>query len=174
MMASAAPRPGFSRSLASFWRARPAVRWGTLAAGLGVYAIASLEPFDWQLPTRVPNRAERTPQGWRFAAPGIVIAAPPHDWLGAASAAETLGLSLVIRSLSAAQTGPARILTVSRDAHMRNLRFGSSERQANQGVNHYTASTPVAGCYRQKRLISAVFHCVPLALCNMVVTKPAA
>jgi VanZ like family len=103
------------------WRTRPAVRWSTLAVGLGVYAIASLEPFDWEIPRRVPNRGERAPEGWLFAAPGIVIAEPPHDWLEAASAAETLGLSLVIRPLSVAQSGPARILTMSRDAHMRNL-----------------------------------------------------
>ena len=121
MTASAAHRPGRSRLLASLWRTRPAVRWGTLVVGLSVYAIASLEPFDWQIPARVPNHAERTPAGWRFATPGIVIAEPPHDWLAAASAAETLELSLVIRPLSAAQSGPARILTLSRDAHMRNL-----------------------------------------------------
>jgi hypothetical protein len=108
------------------WRTRPAVRWSTLAVGLGVYAIASLEPFDWEIPRRVPNRGERAPEGWLFAAPGIVIAEPPHDWLEAASAAETLGLSLVIRPLSVAQSGPARILTMSRDAHMRNLALGGS------------------------------------------------
>jgi hypothetical protein len=127
MTASAAHRPGRSRLLASLWRTRPAVRWGALAVGLSVYAIASLEPFDWEIPTRVPNRAERAPDGWRFAAPGIVIAEPPHDWFEAASAAETLGLSLIIRPLSAAQSGPARILTISRDAHMRNLTLAQED-----------------------------------------------
>jgi VanZ like family len=127
MTANAAHRPGLSRSLASLWRARPAVRWGTLAVGLGVYAIASLEPFDWEIPARVPNRAERTPDGWRFAAPGIVIAKPPHDWLEAASASETLEVLLVVRALSAAQSGPARILTMSRDGHMRNLTLAQDD-----------------------------------------------
>lgn len=121
MTASAAHRPGLRRWLACFWRARPAVRWATLAVGLGVYAIASLKPFDWEIPRRVPNGAERAPEGWRFATPGIVIAEPPHDWLEAASAAETLAVSLTIRAQSTAQSGPARILTISRDAHMRNL-----------------------------------------------------
>ena len=127
MTARAAHRPGRSRLRPSLWWTRPAVRWGTLAVGLGVYAIASLEPFDWEIPTRVENRAERAPAGWRFAAPGIVIAEPPHDWLAAASAAETLELSLVIRPLSPAQSGPARILTMSRDAHMRNLTIAQED-----------------------------------------------
>jgi VanZ like family len=115
-MANAAPR-----SVLSVWQTLPAARWGTLALVLGVYAIASLEPFDWQIPKQVPNHAERTRDGWRFAAPGIAIAQPPHDWLEAARAAETLTLSLVVRSHSAAQSGPARIVTMSRDTHMRNL-----------------------------------------------------
>lgn len=118
-MANAAPRT--QRFLVSVWQTMPAVRWGTLAVVLGVYAIASLEPFDWQIPRQVPNHAERMPDGWRFAAPGIVIAEPPHDWLAAARAAETLALSLVVRPRATAQPGPARILTMSRDTHIRNL-----------------------------------------------------
>ncbi len=127
MTASAAQRARLAGLVASLWRTRLAARWGTLAIGLGVYALASLEPFDWQIPTRVPNRAERAPDGWRFAAPGIAIAEPPHDWLDAASAAETLGLSLVVRPLAAAQSGRARIVTMSRDAHMRNLTLAQED-----------------------------------------------
>lgn len=126
-MASAADRPGRQRWLASRWWARSGLRWGTLAILLICYAIASLEPFDWQIPKQVTNRAERTPDGWRFAAPGIVVAEPPHDWLEAARAAETVGLSLVIRPQSAVQSGPARILTMSRDAHMRNLTLAQED-----------------------------------------------
>jgi VanZ like family len=151
MTASARHRAGLSRLLASTWRTRPALRWGALAVGLAVYAIASLEPFDWELPTRVPNRAERAPEGWRFAAPGIVVAEPPHDWLEAASAAETLGLSLVVRSLSAAQSGPARILTMSRDAHMRNLTLAQEDddlvlrlRTEDSDLNGLLADEPLA------------------------------
>ena len=96
-------------------RTLPAVRRGTLVLVLGVYAIASLEPFDWQIPTQVPNRAERTRDGWRFAAPGVVLAAPPHVWLEPARAAETFALCLVVRPRSAAQSGPARIVTMSWD-----------------------------------------------------------
>ena len=127
MSASAVERPRPVRWLGSSWRTRPALRWSALTLGLGVYAIASLQPFDWEMPRRVPNRAERAPDGWRFAAPGIAIAEPPHDWLEAAQATETFGLSLTLRPLSAAQSGPARILTISRDAHMRNLTLGQED-----------------------------------------------
>jgi hypothetical protein len=109
------------RTIVLLWQRSPAVRWGALAIVLGCYATASLEPFDWQLPKQLPNRAERVPDGWRFAAPGIVVAEPPHEWLEAATAAETLRLSLEVRPFSAAQSGPARIVTISRDRHLRNL-----------------------------------------------------
>jgi VanZ like family len=120
-MAKVAPRTGPPRSSGSRWRSLPAVRWGTLVLVLGAYAIASLEPFDWQVPKQLPNHAERTRDGWRFAAPGIVLAEPPHEWLEPARAAETLALALVVRPHSAAQSGPARIVTMSWDTHMRNL-----------------------------------------------------
>ena len=120
-MANAAPRSGPQRSVASMWHSLPALRWGVLVLVLGVYAFASLEPFEWRIPRQVPNHAERTQDGWSFAAPGIVIAGPPHDWLEAARAAETLALSVLVRSRSAVQSGPARILTMSWDTHMRNL-----------------------------------------------------
>lgn len=119
-MADAAPRTSPRRFSVHVWQI-PAVRWSTLVVVLGIYAVASLEPFDWQIPRQVPNHAERTPDGWRFAAPGIVVAQPPHDWLEPARAAETFAVSLVVRPRSAAQSGPARILTMSRDTHLRNL-----------------------------------------------------
>lgn len=99
---------------------RPALRWLTLIPVLGIYAVLSLEPFDWELPRRVSNHAERLAEGWRFAAGGIVIA-PPLDGLEAARASESLEASLVVRPLRSAQSGPARILTISRDARLRNL-----------------------------------------------------
>jgi len=119
-MAKTAPRTGAQRSVLPLWHTQPALRWGTLALVLGVYAIASLEPFDWQIPKQVPNHVERTPDGWRFASPGIAVAQPPHDWFEAARAAETLHFSLVVRSRAAVQSGPARIVTMSRDTRIRN------------------------------------------------------
>jgi VanZ like family len=117
----------FRDSIRSAWRDRPAVRRIAAAAVLGLYAFLSLEPFDWQLPRQQPNHAERLRDGWRFTGPGIVIAEPPHPWLEAAQDAETLGVSLLVRPSSSAQSGPARILTMSRDTHLRNLTLAQED-----------------------------------------------
>ena len=95
---------------------------------MGLYAGLSLEPFDWEVPRQVPNRAERLPDGgWGFTEPGIVTAQSPHDWLEAARDAESLEISLSVRPLLTAQSGPARILTLSRDTHLRNLTLGQED-----------------------------------------------
>jgi hypothetical protein len=75
----------------------------------------------------MPNRVERGPDGWRFAAPGIVVADAPQRWLEAAREAESLDISLEVRPMLAAQSGPARILTISRDPHLRNLTLGQED-----------------------------------------------
>jgi VanZ like family len=117
---------GFRGALESAWR-RPAIRRVTLMAAFAIYACLSLEPFDWQLPRQQVNHAERLPEGWRFPESGIVIAAPPHPWLEAAQHAETIGVFLLVRPLFTVQSGPARILTISRDAHLRNLTIGQED-----------------------------------------------
>jgi VanZ like family len=95
---------------------------------VALYAGVSLEPFDWEVPRQVPNHAERLAGGgWRFAEPGIVIGQAPHDWLEAAENAETLEISLLVRPLLEAQAGPARMLTLSRDTHVRNLTLGQED-----------------------------------------------
>jgi hypothetical protein len=150
-MANAAPRTDPRHPWSSLWLSSAAVRWGTLALVLGAYALASLEPFDWQLPKQVPNHAERTRDSWRFAAPGIVLAAPPHDWLEPARAAETFALALVVRPALAAQSGPARIVTMSWDTHMRNLTLGQEKgdlvlrlRTPNSDLNGLREGEPLA------------------------------
>jgi VanZ like family len=115
---------GLRQVLRSARRAGPAVRWPAAVAVVAIYALLSLEPFDWQIPRKVHNHAERLPEGWRFAEPGIVTAPPPHDWLEAAREAESLEISLTVRPLAPAQSGPARIFTISRDTHLRNLTIG--------------------------------------------------
>ena len=182
-MAKAAPQTGTQRSVLSVWQTLPAVRWGTLALVLGVYAIASLEPFDWQIPRQVPNHAERTRDGWSFAAPGIVIAEPPHDWLEAARAAETFTLSLVVRSRSAAQSGPARIVTMSWDTHMRNLTLAQENddlvlrlRTQQTDLNGLLAGEPFArvrGAFRSARWLSVELRIRPGQLTIDVDGQPA-
>jgi VanZ like family len=182
-MANAAPRTGPQRSLWSLWRTLPALRWGTLVLVLGVYAIASLEPFDWQIPKQVPNHAERTRDGWSFAAPGIVIAAPPHDWLEPARAAETFALSLAVRPRSAAQSGPARIVTMSRDTHMRNLTLAQERadlvlrlRTQETDLNGLRDGEPLArvpNVFRSARWVKVDLRIRPGQLAIMIDGRPA-
>jgi VanZ family protein len=56
-----------------------------------------------------------------------VIAAPPLDALASAVQAETLGVRLEVRPLSNRQAGPARILTISPDAYLRNLTLAQEQ-----------------------------------------------
>jgi VanZ like family len=183
-MANVAPRTGTRGSVLSVWQSRPAVRWATLALVLGVYAMASLEPFDWQIPRHVANHAERTRDGWRFAASGIVIAQPPHDWLEAARAAETLTLFLLVRSHSAAQTGPARIVTMSWDTHMRNLTLAQENgdlvlrlRTQQTDLNGLRAGEPLArirDAFGSARWLSVDLHIRPGQLTISLDGRPAA
>ena len=142
---------GFGRGVASAWRARPAVRRMTLAAALAIYAVLSLEPFDWQLPRRQANHAEHGPEGWRFAASGIVLAELPEHWLENAQRAEAIDVSVVVRPLATVQSGPARILTISRDTHLRNLTLGQEDddlvvrlRTEGTDLNGLRAGEPIA------------------------------
>jgi hypothetical protein len=99
----------------------PALRWSALAVLLAIYAVLSLEPFDWRFPGRVANGAVALADGWSFPTAGIVIADPPLDRFAAAVETETLDVALEVRPRAAGQTGPARILTISQDAYRRNL-----------------------------------------------------
>jgi VanZ like family len=97
------------------------VRWGALALLLAIYAMLSLAPFDWRIPTRIVNGAAQIAEGWAFPTPGIVIADPPLAWLRSAREAEALKLSLEVRPAAGRQAGPARLLTISEDIYDRNL-----------------------------------------------------
>lgn len=97
------------------------VRWGALALLLAIYAMLSLAPFDWRIPTHIVNGAAQIAEGWAFPTPGIVIADPPFTWLRSAREAEALELSLEVRPAAGRQAGPARLLTISEDIYDRNL-----------------------------------------------------
>jgi VanZ like family len=97
------------------------LRWSALALLLAVYAIFSLQPFAWRFPVHILNGALPIAGGWSFPVPGIVIAEPRLAWLKSAKRAESVELSLEVRPQSSAQSGPARILTISEDIYDRNL-----------------------------------------------------
>jgi VanZ like family len=97
------------------------LRWSALAILLTIYTIFSLQPFAWRFPVHILNGATPIAGGWSFPIPGVVVAEPRHAWLKSAKRAESLELSLELRPQSSAQSGPARILTISDDIYSRNL-----------------------------------------------------
>jgi hypothetical protein len=97
---------------------------GTIA----VYGALLLWPFHWN-GASFGNGAEAVPGGGvRFESPGIALAKEPLDWLEHAASTETLSLSLRFRSDVARQTGPARIISLSKDAFERDLTVAQDRR----------------------------------------------
>jgi len=110
-----------------WWQLRPLL-WAALVAVLGLYAVLSLQPYDWRIPWSLDNGVVPLADGWDFPAAGIVIAPPPRALLASARRAETLDVMLEVRPASIDQTGPARILTLSPDAFRRNLTLAQERR----------------------------------------------
>ena len=89
---------------------------------------AGFYPYDWSLPLTVhPNGAATDPAGGLvFASPGIARADAPPDWLRPVMAGANLLLILEAEPAPLLQHGPARLLTLSRDAAYRNLSISQS------------------------------------------------
>jgi len=86
------------------------------------YVVVALEPFHWNPPRRVENRAAITASGAiRFPAPGLARTAAAPAWLDKAIRLDSLKVRLRARSLSPRQFGPARLFTISSDWYLRNL-----------------------------------------------------
>ena len=134
------------------------------------YGWASLEPFDWQVPSRLVNGVVAA-DGWRFENAGIIIAQVPDQNLGDAAKLESLDVSLEVRPQSASQSGPARILTISRDPHRRNLTLGQEDhdlvvrlRSEDTSGNGLLRGRPVArlgGVFEAGRWVSIDLHLRP-------------
>jgi hypothetical protein len=105
------------------WTPRRAALGAVLA--LVVFVYVALTPFEWSPPQLVVNAAERTDGGGvRFAKPGILITRTAPAWVGRAMEANTFTVQLRARSFTADQSGPTRVLTLSRDHDERNLMIG--------------------------------------------------
>lgn len=91
------------------------------AVVLLITLAATLYPFNWQ-PPRTTNGAAPLPGGGIvFHDMGIAYSEAPPPWLATAIETGRLEVALTVRAASARQRGPARILTLSRDIHRRNL-----------------------------------------------------
>jgi hypothetical protein len=103
---------------------RTALRWLLASAIIGAYPLTAFYPYEVRTPLEA-NGAERSADGTlRFSAPGIARTASAPEWLDDAKRSHRLEVSLRMRPLDSSQTGPARILTVSKDQWHRNLTLG--------------------------------------------------
>ena len=101
------------------------------AAILLAYPLAGLYPYRWESPELQANMLQALPDGnLRFAAPGPGIARTPQppQWAGEARRAHRFDVALSVYSHAADQSGPARILTLSRNPSLRNFTIAQDGR----------------------------------------------
>lgn len=98
--------------------------WIAAAGMLLAYALAGLEPFHWKPPRLLENGVETRRNLIRFTAPGIIHSRMAPTWLPDAIRSHEFQVRLRVRSYSTAQSGPARIFTVSANPSLRNLTIG--------------------------------------------------
>lgn len=91
------------------------------ALALSLYAAVLLYPYQWSLPRRMENHAERTHAGWRFEAAGLARSSAPAKFEGG-----RFDVTVRARPFTLEQYGPARIFTISKDPSLRNLTLGQS------------------------------------------------
>jgi hypothetical protein len=84
-----------------------------------VYAFATLYPFKWLKNSAVLNQGVAT-----FLESGVLQSHEPPDWVIDAIQDNELSVSLIIQPYTSDQTGPARILSISKDHYNRNLTVG--------------------------------------------------
>lgn len=106
--------------LARFWKLVLCAVVLTVYAAIGL-SSRRFEPQPlWASNGVVPLRGD----GLFFFAPGMAWAAHPPEWLPAVVEGASIEIIVRIRSYQEQQFGPARILTISRDAGHRNLTIG--------------------------------------------------
>lgn len=133
-------------------RATAPRRYGVLAVAMLVYVLGLLWPYGVKLPELLPNGAAWTEDGTlRFARPGLAVTREPPAWPAEAKATGRLRVALRARSFAADQSGPARLLTVSRDTYAQNVLVG--QRGSDLVARVLTACRARStGCERELRL----------------------
>lgn len=83
-------------------------------------------PFNWESPLQVIENGLSTtePHGLRFDRPGIAYTESAPGWLETAISTSSLNIALDVRPANTQQTGPARLITISKDTRFRNLTVG--------------------------------------------------
>ncbi len=89
-----------------------------------VYWLACSYPFDWDLPRLIQNAAVRVPDGGvRLENTGRVWDEDPPPWIETVRRTGRVEIEFEARAFLSEQSGPARILTLSRGAKHRNFTF---------------------------------------------------
>lgn len=115
-----------TRRLASPVRG-PRSQWIALALLVAAYVALSLSPFDFTLPAQ-ENAAERGNGYVTIAAPGVLRTSAGPAWVDEARRRGQIQIALRVLSYSPAQSGPARIFTISADTRRQNLMIGQDRR----------------------------------------------
>jgi hypothetical protein len=146
---------------------RKVLRWLLVSAIIAAYPLTAFYPYEVRTPIEA-NGAEWLADGTlRFGSPGIVGTAIAPEWLDDAKRSHRLEVTLRVRALESSQTGPARILTVSKDPKHRNLTLGQDadrlvirlrtpETDANGLPERY-----VAGVFAGKNWVAVALTVVP-------------
>lgn len=99
--------------------------WLLLAAAVLANGVLSFHPFELDPPGQRDNAIVRRADGsLEFAEPGYARTSGPPSFLGDALRSSQLDVDLEVRAAEAEQSGPARILTISRDYWRSNLTIG--------------------------------------------------
>ena len=117
------PPPHGRAAGSAAWRARPLVAAGTVVVA-AVYLAGSLFPFQFDVPRRVRNTAERTGAEVVFPGTGIVTQPPVVDTSLADALPSGELLVDVVVVAEPDQQGPARILSLSSGVWEQSLVLG--------------------------------------------------
>ena len=130
-------------------------RASLLAVFVLVYMLGLLWPYELVSPELIHNGAQWTSdRSLRFSTPGLALTPRPTDWQAAAQATGRLRIALRARSFSSGQSGPARLLTVSRDTYAQDLVIGQSDADLIVRLHATCPGERLAtlGCRREIRL----------------------
>lgn len=97
-----------------------------LLGTLLIYWYFGFHPFNLQLPIEIESNSASYHKldGFHFNGSGIGYTPNPPKWLKSAIAESKLDIKLEFQTTKIDQNGPARILTISKDLHHRNLTIG--------------------------------------------------
>jgi hypothetical protein len=102
----------------------PTARRAAAGLLLALFVVVSWYPFEFDPPIRAGDVAVDASGGWVFSGASLATSSQPPTWLDDAIRASRLEINLEVSSTDPRQTGPARILAITRDTRSHNLMVG--------------------------------------------------